>query len=491
MAKVVALCACIFLVASLAWASASGVRLRPLTKVGMWMLDTGLGDASVRDKDHYQSWIVDIASAVYVLENYAQHLEAVPETPPEHVSMRTAVMGRGASRVAADPDAPENPFDGYSGPAVVNDEVGSMSTSPNFDGTIATVGPSHNNVAIRGLTFSRGHGKPKPRIALLGGIHGDEIVGGEILLRFMRHLVSYGRANARLSALLDSIDLTIVPMINPDGFLAGTRNTSQNYDMNRSFYPDRCGTTAGIPPEPVHEVERLKTFLAQGAFDGVVFMHGGALVVSTPYDDECGSHGRGVAARGPEDKLYTAMGAVFARANAMIAGNGLFSKGVTNGARWYSISGSAQSWALVNTTAVLSLTFEVSSNKNPPFDEIQRSYWNANLPALLDFLEAVQSGVYLTVRYPDGAPVPGVRVNIAISRVTSFQMLAENPEREGKTVVTKADGTAFRMMPPGVWTVLITHPGNTGVVRTVVISDTSPKSEISIVLERVVVRPAN
>jgi predicted deacylase len=131
-------------------------------------------------------------------------------------------------------------------------------------------------VNVRGLTFSRcAHGcGPKPRVALLGGIHGDEIVGGEVLLWFIRHLVTYGTTNADLSRLLDSVDVTIVPMINPDAFLAGTRNTSQNYDMNRSFYPDRCGTT-NQPAEPVTEVENLKTFLAEPGFDAVVFMHGG------------------------------------------------------------------------------------------------------------------------------------------------------------------------------------------------------------------------
>ncbi|MGE0525548.1 MAG: M14 family zinc carboxypeptidase [Bdellovibrionales bacterium] len=482
---------CILILCQAMFGLKDQVAMRPLTKTGMWFLDTGLGKASVRDPHRYATWLTDAESATYMIQRYPEHVEVVHE-PEEHVvKMLVTAMTRSGPRSAPDDiDQAPNPFDGYSGPETINSEIALAAQSPNFQGAVVSVGVSHNRIPIRGLRFSRCKTScaPRPRVALLGGIHGDEVVGNEMLLRLIHHFVAYGSQNARLSALLDKIDLTIVPMLNPDGFVLGTRNTSQNYDLNRSFYPDRCNTTAGMPKQPVTEVEHIKTFLQTSEFDAVVFLHGGALVVTTPYEDECTAHGRRIAARGPEDKLYTYMGRAFADANSMIRGNRLLSNGVKNGAEWYSIQGSAQTFALLHTTAVLALTFEISSDKAPPFSEIQRTYWNANLPAFLDFLEHVCSGLYLTVRYPDGDPVPDVRVNIATSRLSSVSMLSQNPEREGKTVRTRSDGTAFRMLPPGVWTVLITHPGNPGVTRQIVITESRPVETMDIVMERVLIR---
>lgn len=477
----------LFLVLLVGFAAAHPlVQMRPRTREGMWLLDTGIGDESVRDGEHVGSWLVSEAAAVYLMGHHATDVETVHPPTPAEVGMRTRAMQRAAPSSEGDEN---NPFAGYSGPHAISAEIGDLLLSPNFRGRLATIGPSHGGVNVRGLTFSRCvHGcGPKPRVALLGGIHGDEIVGGEVLLWFIRHLVTYGTANADLSRLLDSVDVTIVPMINPDAFLAGTRNTSQNYDLNRSFYPDRCGTT-NQPTEPVTEVENLKTFLAESGFDAVVFLHGGALVVSTPYDDECTYHGRRRAARGPEDKLYTYMGQKFANANSMIRANGFFHGGVVNGAQWYSISGSAQAWALNRTRAVLSLTFEVSSVKAPDHAEIGRAYWNANLPALTDFLSAVRMGVYLTVRYADGGAVHGARADIATARFTSISMLADDHDREGKTVLAREDGTLFRMLPPGAWTVLVTAPGHPGVVRSFTLTEGTPTAAFDIVMERIIIR---
>lgn len=476
----------VLLVGLAAAAAGNVVQMRPRTREGMWLLDTGAGPASTRDGEHVGSWLVSPAAAVYLSENYASDVEVVYPPTPAEVAMRSRAMRRTTPSSAGDE---ENPFAGYSGPHAISSEIGELLLSPNFHGRLAVVGPSHKGVPVRGLTFARclTGCPPKPRVALLGGIHGDEIVGGEVLLWFMRHLVTYGTSNAQLSQLLDSVDVTVVPMINPDAFLAGTRNTSQNYDMNRSFYPDRCGTD-GNPPVPVTEVENLKAFLLESGFDAVVFLHGGALVVSTPYDDECTYHGRRRAAKGPEDKLYTYMGERFAASNTMIQTSSLFHGGVTNGAQWYSISGSAQSWALNRTRAVLSLTFEVSSNKAPPHAEIGRAYWNANLPALTDFLAAVRMGVYLTIRYPDGGTVYGARVNIATARFTTVAMLSENPEREGKRVDVREDGTLFRMLPPGAWMILVTAPGHVGAVRSFILTEAAPTATFEIVMDRVIIR---
>jgi carboxypeptidase T len=55
---------------------------------------------------------------------------------------------------------------------------------------------------------------PKPRFFLMTQIHAREIVTGDVAWRFIDHLVS---ANAEANALLNSTEVWVVPVANPDG----------------------------------------------------------------------------------------------------------------------------------------------------------------------------------------------------------------------------------------------------------------------------------
>jgi len=81
--------------------------------------------------------------------------------------------------------------------------------------------------------FSYGQGKET--ILFIGGIHGDERQGVELLHRFRRVV-------AKSPSLLKGLRVVIVPSANPDGVKRGTRQNARGIDINRNF-PTRGYTT--------------------------------------------------------------------------------------------------------------------------------------------------------------------------------------------------------------------------------------------------------
>jgi hypothetical protein len=98
------------------------------------------------------------------------------------------------------------------------------------------LGRSQRGVALEALLFSRERSSDaaalarigRPTVLLIAGQHGDEPAGTEALLVIAREL-----AEGRLNALLDRINVVVVPRANPDGALIGQRFSANGSDINR------------------------------------------------------------------------------------------------------------------------------------------------------------------------------------------------------------------------------------------------------------------
>ena len=100
------------------------------------------------------------------------------------------------------------------------------------------VGSSQTGVPIEALHFSRAPvalaasgvtARPaRPTVLLVGQQHGDEPAGAEALIVIAQEL-----AGGRLAALLDRIDVVLLPRANPDGAAADKRVTAGGIDVNR------------------------------------------------------------------------------------------------------------------------------------------------------------------------------------------------------------------------------------------------------------------
>lgn len=104
-------------------------------------------------------------------------------------------------------------------------------------------------------------GLPKPAFKYIANMHGDEVVGRELLV----HLADYICTNyngpetdpaaVRIRRLLSSTNVYLMPTMNPDGFEEKTRYNANGIDLNRNF-PDEWtspdDSAKGKQPEVVN-----------------------------------------------------------------------------------------------------------------------------------------------------------------------------------------------------------------------------------------------
>ena len=90
------------------------------------------------------------------------------------------------------------------------------------------LGRTDTGAELLALRFSRGPGRPLALV--VGQQHGNEPAGGEALLALALQL-----ANPRhpLSAVLDQLDVLLLPRANPDGAALARRRNAANLDINR------------------------------------------------------------------------------------------------------------------------------------------------------------------------------------------------------------------------------------------------------------------
>ena len=85
----------------------------------------------------------------------------------------------------------------------------------------STIGTSVLGVPIERWDIRRTN--PARHVVVVCGVHGDERAGEEIADRCSR------------IAVPDDMHYTIVPMLNPDGWVTGDRNNANDVDINRNF----------------------------------------------------------------------------------------------------------------------------------------------------------------------------------------------------------------------------------------------------------------
>lgn len=65
----------------------------------------------------------------------------------------------------------------------------------------------------------------KPDVKYIGGIHGNEPVGKEMLLHMIQYLVSSYSTDPYIRWLLDNTRIHILPSMNPDGYAISKEGT--------------------------------------------------------------------------------------------------------------------------------------------------------------------------------------------------------------------------------------------------------------------------
>ncbi len=138
-----------------------------------------------------------------------------------------------------------------------------------------------------------GYAKPRPPALLFGAIHGDEAVTQLMLERLADELIE--RPPGR--------DTWIVPCVNVDGVLAGTRNNANDVDLNRNFAARNWGSARrpgdhpGKAAEDQPETQALVQLIISAAPQRLIALHstyrmvnwdGGGEALATEMAARCG-----------------------------------------------------------------------------------------------------------------------------------------------------------------------------------------------------------
>ncbi len=76
--------------------------------------------------------------------------------------------------------------------------------------------------------------KDLPVIALVGGIHGIEVIGTQVVLSFMESITELMRWDESWHELLKKVRLLFYPIANPGGMMGRTRSNPQGVDLMRN-----------------------------------------------------------------------------------------------------------------------------------------------------------------------------------------------------------------------------------------------------------------
>ncbi|XP_065700070.1 carboxypeptidase N catalytic chain isoform X2 [Patagioenas fasciata] len=261
------------------------------------------------------------------------------------------------------------------------------------------------------------HEPLEPEFKYVGNMHGNEVLGRELLLQLSEFLCEeYRRGNERITRLIHDTRIHIMPSMNPDGYevaakqgpdsngyLTG-RNNANGVDLNRNF-PDLntfmyySGEISG-PNHHIPLPDNWKSQLAKTYSYAHGWMHRGW---------NCGDY---------------------------------FADGITNGASWYSLSKGMQDFNYLYTNC-FEITLELSCNKFPPEEDLERQ-WMANREALVAFMEEVHQGIKGMVSDENNNGVAGA--------VISVQGISHD--------ITSGDkGDYFRLLLPGTYTVTASAEG--------------------------------
>jgi len=317
-----------------------------------------------------------------------------------------------------------------------------------------SIGASVRNVSLLVIEISNNPNavEPlKPHFKYVGNIHGNEVVGRNVLLRLVELLLtSYGK-NETLTKLVNDTRIHILCSMNPDGFARGnSRYGRYNYnmvDLNRNFKDPYEKRKTPVQPE----TRAIMNWLRDYPFVLSANLHGGALVANYPYDNVPANKKRhgwmADYAPSPDDDIFVSLAKLYARTHTRMwrqpqCKYNSFKNGVTNGADWYTISGGMQDYNYRYSNC-FELTLELSCLKFPPPSQLQR-YWDENRDALVVLMQRVHMGIKGIVMDSGGRGLGG-----AVVRVLGRE----------KVVYTWWNGAYWRLLEPGQYTIEVSSRG--------------------------------
>ncbi|KAL6475955.1 hypothetical protein MHYP_G00144540 [Metynnis hypsauchen] len=311
---------------------------------------------------------------------------------------------------------------------------------------IYSIGKSYWGLKLYVMEISDNPGKHElgePEFRYVAGIHGNEVLGRELLLNLMQYICQeYKRGNPRIIHLVKETRIHLLPSMNPDGYeiaykkgseLSGWalgRFSYEGIDMNHNFadlntvmwkaieletdksklinhyfpIPEQyTSEEAFVAPETRAVISWMQTipFVLSANF------HGGELVVTYPFDMT-----RDWAPREhtptADDSFFRWLATVYASTNHVMSNldrrpchydDFVRHNNIINGANWHTVPGSMNDFSYLHTNC-FEVTVELSCDKFPHASELPIE-WENNKESLLIYMEQVHRGIKGVIRDKD------------------------------------------------------------------------------------------
>ena len=279
---------------------------------------------------------------------------------------------------------------------------------------------------LYGVRIYKGEPYGKPKFLYTSTMHGDEVTGMILMLRLIDELCT--STESRIVNLLDDLDIYIFPCTNPDGTYYGGNNTvngarranGNNVDLNRN-YRDYFNGDHPNTSTYQNETQWTMTLADENLFTMAANYHGGAEVMNYCWDWVFQDHA--------DLDWWEYVCTEYVTLARQVYGSYMtdtYSDGVTNGATWYSITGSRQDY-MNGYAQCREVTVECSSDKTPSASQLP-AFWNRNHNSMLAFMEQARNGVHgvvydaTTGQTVQGATVSVLNHDISNSYVTTHSV---------------------------------------------------------------------
>ncbi|XP_041800783.1 probable carboxypeptidase X1 [Chelmon rostratus] len=355
---------------------------------------------------------------------------------------------------------------------------------------IYSIGKSYTGLKLYVMEISDNPGKHElgePEFRYVAGMHGNEVLGRELLLNLMEYMCQeYKRGDQRIVRLVKETRIHLLPSMNPDGYemafkkgseLAGWalgRYSYEGIDMNHNFADLNSGMWTAIELETDrsklinHYFPIPEQYTSEEAFvasetravinwmQNIPFvlsanLHGGELVVTYPYDMTQDWAPREHTPT-PDESFFRWLATAYASTNQVMSNpdrrpchnkDFLRYNNIINGADWHNVPGSMNDFSYLHTNC-FEVTVELSCDKFPHASELPIE-WENNRESLLVYMEQVHRGIKGVVRDKDTE----AGIADAIIKVDDID----------HHIRSVADGDFWRLLNPGEYRVTASAEG--------------------------------
>jgi len=291
--------------------------------------------------------------------------------------------------------------------------------------------------------------KPKPSVMFSSTMHGDETGGFVLMIRLIEYLLKNYNNNLLVTHLIDSLDIWINPLANPDGTYAGgdntvfgaTRYNANGADLNRNFPDPVLGNHADTFDYQTETI-KMMNLMNQVHFVLSANYHAGSEVVNYPWDSKPAMH--------PDYAWFQQISQEFADSVQFYGRFDYFTdvdpSGITDGYAWYVVYGGRQDYITFFKQG-REVTIELDETKTTAESQLS-NLWNYNYRSFLHYLEQAIYGIH------------GFVFDSLTQKPIKAKIQLVNHEDDNSFIFSDSvTGAFYRLINEGNYTVQFSAPG--------------------------------